>query len=272
MAERTKFQDAVAIVTGAGSGIGRALVEGLARRGAFVVATDLDGDAAANAGGAMSFPLDVRDAAQFEDLAAHVAQKRGRIDLLVNNAGTAVAGEVQDLALAHWERVLDVNLRGTIHGIHAVYPRMLAQGGGHIVNVASLAGLAAGPFLVPYAASKHAVVGLSSSLRIEAADRGVRVSVVCPAAIETPLLDRPNPADLPPIPWRPNMRRFLTKLCSPPYPVDRFAEEALDGVAANRGVIVIPSRARLAWKIVRWLPSLAEWNAREVVRGERRSR
>ena len=90
----------------------------------------------------------------------------------------------------HWDRIIDINIRGVIHGVHAVYPGMVARGSGHIINTASVAGLAPAPLLVPYATTKHAVVGLSISLRAEAAAYGVKVSVLCPSAIETPILDR----------------------------------------------------------------------------------
>jgi len=138
--------------------------------------------------------------------------------------------------------MLDVNLRGVVNGVMAAYPLMVRQRSGHIVHVASLGGLGSTAFAVPYPASKHAVGGLSTSLCCEAADYGVRVSEMCDGAIETPLLDRGNPVDLPAV-WRPNMRRFFTSLLGDSYPPDRFARKALDAVAANRAVIVIPGRA-----------------------------
>ena len=91
-----------------------------------------------------------------------------------------MGGEIQDLTLAHWDRILDVNVRGVIHGVHAVYPQDDPRGSGHIVNTAYMAGLAPSPLLTPYAMTKHAVVGLSVSLRAEAEVYGVNVSVLCP--------------------------------------------------------------------------------------------
>jgi NADP-dependent 3-hydroxy acid dehydrogenase YdfG len=99
---------------------------------------------------------------------------------MINNAGIAVGGATDALELADWRRVLDVNLAGVIHGVHAVYPRMVRRRAGHIVNLASVAGLAPYPLALPYTTSKHAVVGLSQALRAEAARHGVRVSVACP--------------------------------------------------------------------------------------------
>ena len=149
-------------------------------------------------GSASSVYLDVADALGFEQAVSAVHADRGRLDLLFNNAGIGVGGPVEELSLAHWERTLDVNLRGVIHGVRAAYPLMLAQRSGHIVNTGSLAGLLPFPMGTPYAASKHAVVGLSLSLRVEARAYGVRVSVVCPGVIDTPILDSDGPPDLPP--------------------------------------------------------------------------
>ncbi len=194
------FAGKVAIVTGGGSGIGAALVRALTARGATVVIADIDEPAAktvaAEVSATTAVAVDVRESGAVADLVAQVAAEHGRLDLIFNNAGIAVGGLVEELTLDHWNRVIDVNLRGVVHGVHAAYPLMLRQGHGHIVNTASLAGLMPGPSLAPYAAAKHAVVGLSLSLRAEGASRGVRVSAVCPGFIDTPLLGRVNP-DLP---------------------------------------------------------------------------
>jgi NAD(P)-dependent dehydrogenase (short-subunit alcohol dehydrogenase family) len=153
-----------------------------------------------------------------------------------------------------------VNLRGVIHGVQAAYPRMLRQGHGHIVNTASLAGLAPVPLLTPYAMTKHAIVGLSVSLRAEAAARGVRVSVVCPGVIDTPILDKGGPEDLP----QPRLvtaglgRAYLTHGTGRPYPADRFALDVLKGVDQNRAVIISPRSARLLWMVQRLLPGVVE--------------
>lgn len=256
-------------MTGAGSGIGRALAIALCARGATVIAADIDVAAAQKLTGCTAAHLDVTNAVEFGEVISRIVETHGRLDYLFNNAGTAVAGEAQEQTIEHWDRVLQVNVYGTVNGVLAAYPLMLRQKSGHIVNVASLAGLAAGPFLVPYAASKHAAVGLSTSLRVEAADYGVRVSVVCPAAVETPLLDRDNPADLPAISWRPNMRRHLERLAGPPVSAESVAEEALAGVAKNKAIIVVPARARLAWRLMRIAPGLVEAMAIRATRAER---
>src|SRR5947207_13955564 len=104
------------------------------------------------------------------------------------NARIGCLGEVLDHTIADWYRIIDVNIRGVVNGVEAAYRVMLAQGFGHIVNTASIQGLVPTPLMASYGATKHAVVALSNSLRIEAAPAGIRVSVICPGVIRTPLL------------------------------------------------------------------------------------
>ncbi|HUC37766.1 MAG TPA: SDR family oxidoreductase [Acidimicrobiales bacterium] len=273
-----RFDGKVAIVTGAASGIGKALSNALARRGATVVLADLDepgAKAAADSigagppGRASGVALDVTDAGAFADLVDAVVSEHGHVDLLFNNAGIGVSGEVADLSLEHWQRVIDVNLRGVVHGVAAAYPAMIRQGRGHIVNTASLAGLIPAPLLTPYAMTKHGVVGLSTSLRAEAKKYGVRVSVVCPGVIDTPLLDKPNPPDLPPVTTAPDGRALLSRTIGRAYPPQSLAENVLEGVARNRPFIVTPRHARTPWRIYRLWPRLvvdsAPWLLRRVL-------
>jgi NAD(P)-dependent dehydrogenase (short-subunit alcohol dehydrogenase family) len=242
-----------------------------------VVVTDLNEEAARAVAeecgsGAVAHALDVRDANGVRERIEATAREHGRIDYLFNNAGIGIGGEVQDLANAHWDRIIDINIRGVVYGVSAAYPIMVKQGSGHIVNTASLAGLGPVPLLTPYALTKHAVVGLSTSLRIEAAALGVRVSALCPAAIETPLLDSDNPVDLPKASWRPDIRGFLTQLAGPPYPVEACAEEALRGVERNLGLIVLPARGRVLWRVGRFAPWLVERVAGDAVAAARAAR
>jgi NAD(P)-dependent dehydrogenase (short-subunit alcohol dehydrogenase family) len=258
----SSFAGRVALVTGAASGIGSALSTALAARGAHVVASDIDRTALERAvaridGACTAVELDVRDAQQFEAVVNQITEAHGRLDILINNAGTAAVGEAQDFSLEHWQRVLAVNLDGVIHGVHAAYPGMVARGSGHIVNVASLAGLAPAPLFAPYAASKFAVVGLSLSLRAEAATHGVNVTVVCPGVIETQLLDTQAPAGLVPVASTPDVRAFLTRDLGAPYPSAALAQDVLRAMTRNRAVLVSPRRARLAWRVSRLLPGVA---------------
>lgn len=133
---------------------------------------------------------------------------------------------------------------GVAHGHLAAYRWMKHQGHGHIVNTASLAGLTPVPLLAAYAMSKHAVVGLSLRLRAEGVAHGVKVSAICPAAINTPLLESGGPADLPSLAWRPDLRAYLTALAGAPCSAQACVDDALRGVERNRGLIVLPARAR----------------------------
>ena len=257
------WKDRIAVVTGAGRGIGRALALAMSRRGTHVVVTDVDEESAGRVatecgptGSARQ--LDVRDAQAVQSAIDETVREHRRVDFLFNNAGIGMAGESDEIPLAAWDAVIDVNLRGVIHGVVAAYPHMVRQGFGHIVNTASLAGLGGVPLLAPYSTTKHAVVGLSTSLRYEARARGVRVSVICPAAVETPLLDQKKIDGLETPEWIPNIRRYLGRLSGPPYPADKLAEEVMIAVERNRGLIVIPGRARMIWRISRFFPAMAE--------------
>ena len=279
------FGMAIALITGGGSGIGAAVGTLLARNGDTVILADIDTEAAdtvatqivASGGHAESATLDVRDMAAFARLVDRVVSDHGRIDLIFNNAGIGVGGPIEELTEEHWQRIVDVNIMGVVHGVRAAYPHMLAQGDGHIVNTASLAGLIPSPMLAPYAMTKHAVVGLSLSLRSEAALHGVRVSALCPGATETPILDSTGPADLAPA-HGVSARELLTKASGGNiYPVEKLAQDFVRGVRENRALIVAPRRARITWRLNRLLPGqvekaasrLAFWAKREAERVER---
>lgn len=181
----------VAVITGGASGIGRAMAACFAHEGMQVVIADIERpalDAAASELGVTGILTDVSDAASVQALAGEVVSRFGRVDLLCNNAGVGGGGDVVDLDLADWAWVLGVNLWGVIHGLHAFLPHLVANpAGAHIVNTASVAGLAAFPGGAPYCASKFAVVGLSESLLGELRQQGagVGVSVLCPGFVRT---------------------------------------------------------------------------------------
>ncbi|CAN5859309.1 SDR family NAD(P)-dependent oxidoreductase [soil metagenome] len=203
----------VAVVTGAASGIGRALAERFAAEGMSVVLADVErepleattADLAATGAQVLAVPTDVSDGDQVDALAAATLERFGAVHLVCNNAGVGAGGLSWELTTADWEWVLGVNLWGVIHGIRVFVPHLVAQGEGHVVNTASMAGLTSPPFMGPYNASKHAVVTISetlfSDLAVVQAD-GVGVSVLCPGWVNTRIgesrRNRPSDAADPP--------------------------------------------------------------------------
>ena len=192
----------VAVVTGAGSGIGRALSQALAREGMRIAAADVDeaGLAETIKGlDAIAVRTDVTDLAQVQALADRAWESFGAVHVLCNNAGVAVWGGLETATHRDWQWVLGVNLWGVIHGIEAFVPRMTARKGeGHIVNTASMAGLIASQGLGVYNTSKYAVVGLSETLVKDLRPYGIGVSVLCPMGVATRIRDseRTRPAAL----------------------------------------------------------------------------
>ena len=188
----------VAVVTGAGGGLGRAVARVLGEHGMRVVVADVRPalvTESVDALGADGFDcvgatVDVRDAAAIEELAEGVLARYGRVDLICNNAGISVPGRQWELTLDDWDAVIGVCLWGVVNGVRSFVPRILAGGhGGHVVNVASMSGLLTSPGIGPYTAAKHAVVGLSKGLRAELANKDVGVSVVCPGMVRTSIAD-----------------------------------------------------------------------------------
>lgn len=271
------FDGAVAIMTGGASGIGRALSEALGRRGASVVLADrqvaLAQEVAAGiqerGGKASAVELDVTDFTAVDQLVRATVQAQGRLDYMFNNAGIAIGGEARLCQIEDWDSVLNVNLHGVVNGVQAAYPVMLGQGYGHIVNTASMAGLLPMPMAVSYATAKHAVVGLSKSLRVEAAQYGVRVSALCPGVIRTPILHGGKYGkQLQPV--APEVQEKFMQQYRPMDP-SLFAERVLDALARNKPIIIVPGWWRLLWWIGRLSPGLEAYLVQQSYRSARRA-
>ncbi len=255
------YTDKVVIITGAASGIGKALGEKLAEQGAIVILTDINGEKMVEIAEGLhrdgcqaeGFQLDVSDAAAVKKIVDDTVAKHNRLDCIFNNAGIAVGGEVRDCTVADWREVLDVNLYGVIHGIDAAYPVMVKQGFGHIINTGSIEGLIPFPNTVSYVASKHAVVGLSTALRIEGADLGVKVSVVCPGYIKTRIFEDSRMINLD---WN-VVKEKLEKMKGTTPEV--CADVILQGVERNKAIIPVTRAARILWWLHRLRPGLVIW-------------
>ena len=255
------FEGKQAIVTGAGSGIGAALCRALVSAGATVVCTDIDGDAAEHTAStlganARSARLDVTDAAAVQATVDEVVDRAGRLDLMFNNAGIVWGGDTELLTLDQWNAIIDVNIRGVVHGVAAAYPLMVRQGHGHIINTASMAGLTAAGQITSYVTTKHAVVGLSLALRSEAVTRGVGVLVVCPSAVETPILDKGAVGGFV------GRNYFLYFLqgqgVRTAYDPDRLARDTLRAIEKNKAILVKPRLAHAQWLFARLSPTLMQ--------------
>ena len=250
------FENKIVIVTGAASGIGRALSEELSRCKAILILIDRNAQLLGevekkinqSSGRAESAVIDVADRPAVEKLVENTVSKHGRLDYIFNNAGIAIFGEVRDCTYADWEKVLDVNLYGPINGALAAYPQMLRQGSGHIVNTASLAGLIPAEPLASYTA--HGVVGMSLTLRMEGADLGVKVSVVCPGLIQTPIFNSRT--------ININREKMLTNAPIGMAP-EKCAKTILRGVRRNKAIIIVTAPAWFFWWLYRFSPRLTLW-------------
>ena len=263
----------IAFVTGGASGIGAALATELVDKGAEFWIADRQVGAAGelaqrlNSGGGKAhvIELDVRSYPSFERAVAEAVQQSGRIDYLFNNAGIGVGGEVESYTLDDWNDVFDVNLRGVVHGIQAVYPIMIRQHSGHIVNTASMAGLVTTVGQASYTATKHAVVALSKALWVEAERHGVQVSVLCPGAIRTPILTggqygRILVAGL----SDEELLKFWEQLR--PMAPEVFAERALRAVLRGDAIIVVPAWWKAWWYLERLSPALSMRTAKVMLK------
>ena len=255
------YDGATAIITGGASGIGQAIAEELAKRGCDVVLADLQYELAqevaagirAAGGKATAVKLDVTDYPAVEQVVRDTVARTGRLDYMFNNAGIFISGGVHQYNITDWEQIVNINIRGIVHGVHATYPVMLMQGFGHIVNTGSIAGLIPSPGEVSYAMTKHAVVGLSKALRAQAGLLGIRVSVLCPGIIRTPMAENGGKFGKDYLNISPELRKELLEKVRP-MPADLFAKKVLDAVAKNRAIIIEPAWWKWFWRIHRLLP------------------
>src|SRR3954447_5551278 len=230
----------VAVLTGAGSGIGEATAEALARRGAKVVVTDLDqkraNTVAAHLGdAAVAVRCDVTNVGDLEAARDVALDRFGRVDLVMNNVGVLAVGKVEDIPLEAWERIIDINLLGVVRSNLVFLPLLLEQGSGHVVNTASTAGLLPYGFdRLPYTATKHAVVGLSEALALYLRPQGIGVSCLCPAGVATNIVEQITFFGEPHPPRGPSFRILDAA---------EVGELVADGVLADRFLILTAPEA-----------------------------
>lgn len=190
-----RVDDKACVVTGAGSGIGKAIAQRLAEEGGKVICVDINGETAkatadsiqAAGGTAAEFQADVSDRAQVDAFVARCVELYGGIQVLVNNAGVNIPGVFHQISDTVIDKTLNVNVKGTMYGCRAAIPHMLKQGGGSIVNISSVNGLVSEPFLAVYSASKGAVVMLTRGIALDYAKKGLRCNAICPGWVDTPI-------------------------------------------------------------------------------------
>lgn len=265
------FSGAVALITGGSSGIGSALAKELARRGAHVTLLDVQVDLGQkttseirDAGGVAEFvEVDISNYTNLDTKIAEIVRSHGRLDYMFNNAGISMVGGVHNFSPQDWQRLVDINIGGVMNGCRVAYEIMRKQKSGHIINTASIAGLTPHPGSAFYAATKHAVVGLSKSLGAEAARHNIVVSALCPGVVDTPLIRGGGKfgkllVDLPP-----NKLSAVWDSLNP-MPVQDFAECVLDDVLKRKKIIIHPKKWKAFWLMDRLSPTLSTFIARGV--------
>lgn len=259
------FRNRVALVTGASSGIGEAIAVALAQKGATVILTARDEARLAavqqrceDAGGqAWSVRAEVTDDAQMQALADAVHARHEALDILVNNAGVVMAGLMAEVELSDWQRLMDINVLGVVRACRLFLPNMISRGkGGHVLNVASAAGLIGQPGMSTYCATKHAVVGLSHSLRYELARSRIGVTALCPGYVRTPLahkvklVGKLNTAN--------GQQRVAATFEKYNLSAETVAQVAVNAMRKNQAIAVVGNDARLGNVARRYFPSLLD--------------
>jgi NAD(P)-dependent dehydrogenase (short-subunit alcohol dehydrogenase family) len=265
------------LITGAGSGLGKALALQFARNGWRIAVTDLRTEAAqqtlreVQAAGVtgMFEVLDVTSEAGFDQIVGRLRDEWGGIDVLINNAGVATAGTVEDSPLEQWQWVFNINFFGCLRGSRAVIPVMKQQGGGHIVNVASFAGIANPPALASYNAAKAAVISLSETLRFELYPHHIGVTVACPSFFKTRLLDTSRELAGPDAPVAaPQMMKITDHLMSSArITAEDVAADIFKAVIRNRFLTLTHPDAKQRYHLKRLAPELYFKIAQKVTAG-----
>ncbi len=268
---RGRFENSLVVITGAGSGIGRACALEFAEHGAEVVVTDIDQQAVERTAvlartlgpGAHAYPVDVSDGGAMEKFATVLREEHGIPDIVINNAGIGMAGPFLATTVADWERIIDVNLWGVIYGCRVLGGLLVAGGaGGTIVNIASAAAYLPSKALPAYTTTKAAVLALSQCLRAELAEQGVGVVAVCPGFVHTNITNTARFVGLGPAAERVTQRRMTALYRRRNFTPDRAAREILRAVERNAAIAPITPEAKVGLLVSRLTPGLVRSLAR----------
>jgi len=267
-----QFSGKIVAITGGAGGLGRGLAQALARAGAKVVVGDIDLAAAEALCAGMSreghvasaVHVDVTDPASVERLVTEAAARHGRVDIMINNAGIAAGGEFEHVPAETMRRVIDINLLGAAYGTLSAYRQMLRQGGGHIVNVASMLALYPNPLSAAYVAAKYGLAGLTRSVMAEGAAYGIHFTTICPGYVATNLFEAGSFAG--------SMQKdhVVERIPFRLIDVDTAVARMVAAIAARKPIAVFPFYARVLWWIERLSPRLMDAALRVMMREQRR--
>lgn len=256
------------MISGAGAGLGEAMARRFAAEGWQVLVADLD-EARANTvaealgDNAHALVMDVTDEADWAAAVERVTREFGSLDVLINNAGVAVGGTLEETSMADWRWVTEIDLMGVVMGCKAFAPVMRARGRGHIINVASFAGFAAAPGINAYGTAKAAVIAMSEMLRAELVDAGVQVSALCPAFVRTRLTETMRAPD---DSYNRRVERWMDRSG---VSAEDVAEVVYRAVRKPRFMLLTHRNTRWIWRLRRWFP---EGYFRLLMRGARKAR
>ncbi|MBT7697545.1 MAG: SDR family oxidoreductase, partial [Desulfobacterales bacterium] len=249
----------IVIVTGGAAGIGKAICEELGRRGAIIIAADINLDKVYNVvleicskgGRATAVHLDVSDTDAVEKFVIDTAAEYGRLDYIFNNAGINIYGEVRDMSMDDWKKIININLWGVIAGSATAFKIMVRQGHGHIINTSSVNGLIPYPTEGGYGTAKHGINGLSGILRSEGSAFNVKVSVVCPGAVKSDI-----DVGVPILNTEERHRRHVDGMYLFKMSTENAVLRILKGIEKNSAVIIFPFSARVTWWLHRINPAI----------------
>lgn len=261
-----QLKDKRALITGAGSGLGKSLALLFASKGWRVAVADINATSSAQTatdirktgGQALALTLDVTSDDSWAHTVARLQKEWGGLDVLVNNAGVASAGTVEDSPLEQWQWIININLLGCVRGSRAVIPLLKAQQGGHIVNIASFAGIANPPAMASYNATKASVISLSETLRFELFPHQIGVSVACPSFFKTALMKTSGEqAPAGSNSTAPQMERIVNKLMdTATITAEDVAADIYDAVIKNRFLVITHPDAKQRYHFKRIAPEL----------------
>lgn len=254
-------KEKIVLITGAGSGLGLGLTEHYLRQGATVYAADIDLQQLNSLKHERCHPLmlNVADAEGVVETVDAIVAEQGRLDLVINSAGIASAGEFQNITIQNWDRTIDINLKGTVYVCSAAYKQMVKQQSGHIVNISSMYGLIASPNLSAYVSSKHGILGLTYSLYHEAKPHNVKITAVCPGFIDTPFVEKGAYDGI-------SSDEVAEQIPFTMISAEKAVRKIVAGIKKEKKKIIFPFYVHVLLAVDRFAPVLLNWTYQAFLR------